>query len=163
MEVPGLGVESKLQLQAYHSHSNARPKPHLWPMPQLAASWWHSMSQFSFLFFLLCGPQPRHMEVPRLGLSQSCSRQPMPQPQPRQIRTMSETYTMAHSNARSLTHWMRPGFEPTTSWFLVRFISAAPWQELPNIVTYWAWFSGSIVKLLCQYNTLLMSSQWLHN
>ena len=29
----------------------------------------------------------------------------------------------AHSNARSLTHWMRPGIEPTSSWILVRFIN----------------------------------------
>ena len=36
----------------------------------------------------------------------------------------------SHGNARSLTHWARPGFEPATSWFLVGFISAAPWWEL---------------------------------
>ena len=30
----------------------------------------------------------------------------------------------------SLTHWVRPGIEPTTSCFLVRFISSAPWWEL---------------------------------
>ena len=40
------------------------------------------------------------------------------------------TYTTAHSNAWSLTHWARPGIKPTTSWFLVRFVSAAPRQEL---------------------------------
>jgi len=27
---------------------------------------------------------------------------------------------------------VRPGIEPTTSWFLVRFVSAAPRQELLN-------------------------------
>ena len=31
----------------------------------------------------------------------------------------------------SSTHWVRPGIEPTTSWFLVRIVSAMPWQELP--------------------------------
>ena len=30
------------------------------------------------------------------------------------------THTTAHSNAGSVTHWARPGIEPTTSWFLVR-------------------------------------------
>ena len=30
------------------------------------------------------------------------------------------TITTAHSNARSLTHWARPGIEPTSSWMLVR-------------------------------------------
>ena len=43
---------------------------------------------------------------------------------------MSVTYTTAHSNARSLTHRARPGIEPSTSWFLVGFISAAPQWEL---------------------------------
>ena len=35
---------------------------------------------------------------------------------------MSVTYTTAHSNSGSLDHWASPGIEPTTSWFLVRFI-----------------------------------------
>ena len=37
-----------------------------------------------------------------------------------------------HHSSRQ--HWIlnrvRPGIEPTISWFLVRFISSAPWQEL---------------------------------
>ena len=36
------------------------------------------------------------------------------------------THTTAHSNARSLTHWGRPGVEPAASWFLVGFVSAVP-------------------------------------
>ena len=46
----------------------------------------------------------------------------MPQPRQSQIQTMGATYTAAHSNARSLTHWARPGTEPTSSWILVRFV-----------------------------------------
>ena len=38
--------------------------------------------------------------------------------------------TTAHGNTGSLTHWARPGIEPVSSWILVRFISAAPQQEL---------------------------------
>ena len=38
----------------------------------------------------------------------------------------------SHSNARSLTHWVGPGIKPTSSWILVRFISAEPQQELQN-------------------------------
>ena len=34
------------------------------------------------------------------------------------------------SNTRSLTHWARTGIEPSTSWFLVGFISAVPRWEL---------------------------------
>ena len=40
----------------------------------------------------------------------------------------------SHSNAKSLTHWLRPGIEPATSWFLVGFVSAVPWRELPFCV-----------------------------
>ena len=36
-------------------------------------------------------------------------------------------------NAGSLTHWARPGIEPATSWFLNRFVSAAPRQELKEL------------------------------
>ena len=35
----------------------------------------------------------------------------------------SVTYTTAHSNAASLTHWERPGIEPATSRFLVGFVN----------------------------------------
>ena len=31
---------------------------------------------------------------------------------------------------KSLTHWARPGIKPTTSWFLVGFISTVPRREL---------------------------------
>ena len=42
---------------------------------------------------------------------------------------MSVNYTTAHGNARSLTHWVRLGNKPATSWIPVRFISAGPWWE----------------------------------
>ena len=58
----------------------------------------------------------------------------MPEPQQHEIWAVSVTYTTAHSSARSLTHWVRPGIEPTTSWFLVGFTSAVPQQELPSVV-----------------------------
>ena len=50
------------------------------------------------------------------------------------------TYTTAHGNTRSLTHWVRPGIEPTTSWFLVGFVSAAPWRELHYQSFYFSFF-----------------------
>ena len=40
-----------------------------------------------------------------------------------QIQATSVAYTIAHGNTRSLTHWARPGFEHTTSWFLVGFVN----------------------------------------
>ena len=55
-------------------------------------------------------------------------------PQTCHIPAASVAYATACSNTRSLTHWARPGIEPTTSWFLVRFASAAPqWELLGSI------------------------------
>ena len=47
------------------------------------------------------------------------------------IWATSAIYTTAHGNARFLTHWVRPGITPATSWFLVRVVSAEPRWELP--------------------------------
>ena len=94
-----------------------------------------SIEFFFVCLFVFLGPHPQHMEVPRLGGSnRSCSCRPMPEPQQRQIQTMSATYTTAHGNARSLTHWARPGIERVTLWFLVGFVSDAPWWELPKVL-----------------------------
>ena len=87
---------------------------------------------FFVLSFVLLGPHPWHMEVPSLGVNRSCSCQPTPQPQPGQSKATCATYTRAHSNAGSLTRWLRPGIKPTTSWFLVRCISAVPPRGLPS-------------------------------
>ena len=64
------------------------------------------------------------------GSNQSCRCWPMPQPQQLRIWAVSVTYTTAHGNTRSLTHWSRPGIEPASSWMLVRFVSTEPRQEL---------------------------------
>ena len=75
-----------------------------------------------FFFFCFLGPHPWHTEVPRLGVKselQQC-----------RVWAASATYATAHGSARFLTHWARPGIEPTTSWFLVGFVSSEPWQEL---------------------------------
>ena len=42
----------------------------------------------------------------------------------------SATYTTTHGNAGYLTHRMRPGIKPTSSWMLVGFIATEPQQEL---------------------------------
>ena len=47
-----------------------------------------------------------------------------------QIWAMSVTNTIAQGNARSLTHWARPGIEPTSSRILVRFLPTEPQWEL---------------------------------
>ena len=84
-----------------------------------------------FLFFFFLGPQPGHMEVPRLGVQLELWPRPTPQPQQWGIWVTSATYTTTHGNARSLIHWVRPGIKPAISWMLVRFIPAeAQWELL---------------------------------
>ena len=58
------------------------------------------------------------------------------QPQPQQCwnRTASVTYTRAHVNARSPTHWAKPGVKPTSWWTLAGWVSDAPQQDLPKII-----------------------------
>ena len=56
------------------------------------------------------------MEVPRSGWSWHCSCGPTAKPQQLGIQVASATYTTAHNNAWSLTHWERPGIESTSSW-----------------------------------------------
>ena len=53
-----------------------------------------------------------------------------------QIRTTSSTYTTVHGNAGSLTHWVRPGIKPLSSWILVGFITAEPQGELSSFVLF---------------------------
>ena len=48
---------------------------------------------------------------------------PMPQPQQLWIWAASVTYTTAHDNAGSLTHWARPGIRPASLWILVGSIN----------------------------------------
>ena len=48
---------------------------------------------------------------------------PKPEPQQCRILAASATYNTAHGNTRSSTHWVRPGIEPATSWFLVWYVN----------------------------------------
>ena len=98
------------------------------------------------------------MEVPREGLNWSC--QPVPQAQQYQIPAVSSTYTAAHSNAGSLTHWARPGIEPASLWILVWFNSAEPQQELPHALSYVIFHCGLSQETGCSslgWSTSLLS------
>ena len=46
-----------------------------------------------------------------------------------QIRASAAGLHYSHSKARSLTHWMRPGFKPVSSWILVGFLTPEPQWE----------------------------------
>ena len=78
------------------------------------------LSLFFFFFFL--GPHLWRMEVPRLGVESELWLLA--------YTTATATYTTAHDNAGSLTHWARPEINPVSSWMLVRFVSAEPQWEL---------------------------------
>ena len=104
---------------------------------------------FIYLFVLLpfLGPLPWHMEDPRLGSNQSCSCWSTPDTQQRGIWAASATYTTAHGNTESLTHWARPGIEPSTSWFPVGFINhwamtGTPINNLFSYLNYMQKYSG---------------------
>ena len=90
-------------------------------IPDLMGQFCTSNSVFSF-FFLFLWPHLQHMEVPRLG-NWSCSHRPTPQPQQCGFQAESATYTTAHSNAGSLTHWAGPGIEPASSWTLCQILN----------------------------------------
>ena len=75
----------------------------IWKFPSQELDLSHSCGNVGslnfFFFFFFLGLQPWHMEV-----------------------LTSATYTVAHSNAGSLTHRVRPGIELMSSWILVRCI-----------------------------------------
>ena len=83
----------------------------------------HSQNPINFLsffhFFFFLGPHLQHMKVPKLGVKS-------------ELQLLA--FTRAHSHARSLTHWARPGLEPASSWILAKFISAEPQRERPNFL-----------------------------
>ena len=61
----------------------------------------------------------------------------MPQPQQCKIWALSATYTIAHSNTKYLTHWVRPRIKLSSSWILVGFITSEPqWELLQMIILF---------------------------
>ena len=52
---------------------------------------------------------------------------------------MSVNYTTAHSNARSLTQWVKPWIKPASSQILVRFITAESWWKLPHLFFHFSY------------------------
>ena len=62
-------------------------------------------------------------------------------------RDLSHICDLQHSNARSLTHWMRPGIKPASSWILVGLATAEPQWELPLSIDFKA-FSISLWTLV---------------
>ena len=86
----------------------------------------------SIFFFSFWGHRYSIWKFPGKGSNWSCSCQATPQPQQCGIWATYATYTTAHSNVGSFTHWARPGIEATSSGILVGFVTAEPQWELPN-------------------------------
>ena len=79
------------------------------------------------------------MEFPRLGVSLELQLADYTTATACQIQATSATYTTAHGNARSLTHWVGPGIKLASSWILVRFVTTELQQEL----ALWRFCRGS--------------------
>ena len=79
---------------------------------------------------------------PGYGSNQSYSRQPRPQPQQWGIRAVSMSYTTAHGNAGSSTHWERPGIEPVSSRILVGFVNHWATTVTPSFLFLFFLFLG---------------------
>ena len=95
------------------------------------------------------------------GWDQSCSCWPTSHPEQHQIQATSVTYTAAHSNTRSLTHWAGPGIKPTSSWIPVWFVTAEPWWP-PKTVKFLSLKCGFWNSLLVQWvKDLVLSLQHL--
>ena len=92
------------------------------------------------LFYFICilGPHWWHMEVPRPGVKSELQLPAYTTVTAMLHLSRCDLYTAAHSNLGSLTHWVRPGVEPTYSWTLVGFVFAEPWQELLH--GHFIWF-----------------------
>ena len=77
-----------------------------------------------------------------------------------QIRAAAVAYATVYSKAGSLTHWVRPGMEHTSSWILVRFIPAVPERQLLSwFLNNWHW--NLLLTLLDHQNeTRAKSGVW---
>ena len=102
-------------------------------------------------------------KFPGLGSNWSDSCRPTPWPQQWWIRAESVTYTTAHSNAGSPTHWAKPGIEPTSSWTRVRFVAAVSWRTLPpSYYLHWCvnrfnWVFYLDNHIICSYSFVSFS------
>ena len=83
--------------------------------------------------FVFPGPHSRHMEGPRLG-NQSCTCWPTPQPQQRQNRATSATYTTARGKAGSLTSKARDQTCVLMDPSQIRFHRAMTGTLIPHII-----------------------------
>ena len=110
------------------------------------------MKHFIYLFiFAFLGLYPQHMEVPRLGVQSE-----LKLPGYTRATATWDPSHICHLNRSSWQHQiLNPWIKLATSCFLVRFVSAAPQQELPG------W---NILDLIAKWHTsLIIYSQYFLN
>ena len=91
-------------------------------MGNLPVVYWHFI-HVMFLFFLFkAAPVPHGSSQPR-GQIRAASASPHHSHSRLGSKPVSATYTMAHGNAGSLTHWESPGIKPMSSRVLPGFIT----------------------------------------
>jgi len=114
-----------------------------WPWPCLSSVSPSLQSLSTNIFFFLCFFGLHLQHVPRLGVQSELQLPATATATATQdpncvcnlnhnSRAIPAAYRSSPARgqvrAASLTCWARPWIKPTTSWLLVRFISAAPWQ-----------------------------------
>ena len=107
----------------------------------------------SFLFiFLFCSFYHTHGIWKYPGSNRNYSCWPTPQPQQCQIGATSATWATACSNTGSLTHWARPGIEPTSLGTLSRILKPAePQWEVSLLPWSLSVFETSATNLLLAF------------
>ena len=96
----------------------------------------NSTSLWCMIFFFLFRAASLAHGSSGQGVKSELQCWPTTQPQQHRIWDSSVTYTTACGNTVSPNHWASPGVEPTSSWILVRFVSAMPQWELLFFVVF---------------------------
>ena len=85
-------------------------------------------------FFFFLWPYLWHMDIPGPGVESELQLRPTPQQQQHRNQAVSVTYATACGNIRSLTHWVRPGIELTSSWMLCGVLTRRAKMGIPQII-----------------------------
>ena len=108
------------------------------------------------LNFCFWGPHSWHMEVPRLGVELELQ---LPAYATATATQVPSCLCDLHHSSRQwgyLSHWVRPGIEPVSSWLLVSFITAELQQEHLPFSVFWSRHSSDDEPTL-----LLFVLKWL--
>ena len=105
-----------------------------------ASSIFYSLFTFFFFFLLFRAALMAYGSSQARGRIRAAATGLHHKPQQHSIQAESATYTMAHGNVRSPTHWAKTGIKPTSLWILVRFVSTEPWQEFPFFTIFLSLF-----------------------